>query len=79
MSNNLNLSDSINFAISSGKTPTFRYNDSTYEFSPEGLLAFISAEATPPYTIPMTDPLIKGLVWNDAGVLRVSEGPEEEE
>jgi hypothetical protein len=44
MSNLLNLSDSINFAWRSGKTPTFIYNGTTYEFSPQGLIDFLTAE-----------------------------------
>ena len=45
MSNLLNLADSVNEGFRSGKTPTFIYNDVTYSFSPDGLLAFIAANA----------------------------------
>lgn len=78
MSNNLNLSDSINFAIASGKTPTFIYNGTTYSFSPAGLLAFFTAEydaeGTLSYTIPTVDPAVAGVIWNDEGVLKSSAG-----
>lgn len=47
MSNLLNLSDSINFAIRTGRTPTFIYDNVTYSFSPQGLLDFVGANATP--------------------------------
>lgn len=47
MSNLLNLSDSINFAITTGRTPTFIYDNVTYSFSPQGLLDFVGANATP--------------------------------
>lgn len=42
MSNNLNLADSVNFAWRSGKTPTFIYEGTTYEFSPQGLVDFFT-------------------------------------
>lgn len=77
MSNLLNLSDSINFAITSGKTPTFIYNGTTYEFSPAGLIAFIVAEGglvEATFTIPTSDPGVSGEVWNDGGVLKASAG-----
>jgi hypothetical protein len=48
MSNTLNLADAINEAFRSGKTPTFIYNSTTYEFSPAGLIAFMTAEGTLP-------------------------------
>lgn len=54
MSNNLNLSDSINFAIASGKTPTFIYNGTTYEFSPAGLITFLTANGTLPASVTAT-------------------------
>lgn len=54
MSNLLNLSDSINFAIQSGKTPTFIYNGTTYEFSPAGLIAFLTAEGALPVGVTAT-------------------------
>jgi hypothetical protein len=41
----MNLADSVNFAWRSGKTPTFIYNGTTYEFSPAGLLTFLTAES----------------------------------
>lgn len=44
MSNILNLTDAINEAFKSGKTPTFIYNGTTYEFSPQGLIDFLEAE-----------------------------------
>lgn len=44
MSNLMNLADSVNFAWRSGKTPTFTYNGTTYEFSPQGLIDFLEAE-----------------------------------
>lgn len=80
MSNLLNLSDSINFAISTGKTPTFIYNGVTYEFSPQGLIDFITAQQPePPFVVPTNDPEVAGQVWNNDGVLVVSEGPSEPE
>lgn len=54
MSNNLNLADSINFAWRSGKTPTFIYNSTTYDFSPAGLIAFLTAEGTLPVGVTAT-------------------------
>ncbi len=78
MSNLLNLADSVNFAITSGKTPTFIYNGTRYEFSPQGLIDFMTAEGgfapTLPFTVPTTDPGVAGEVWNDAGVLKASAG-----
>lgn len=44
MSNLLNLTDAINEGYKSGKTPTFIYEGTVYEFSPAGLLAFMQAE-----------------------------------
>lgn len=76
MSNLLNLADSINFAKSSGKTPTFIYNGTTYEFSPEGLIDFIVAEGgfQAVLNIPTIDPGVAGEVWLDNGVLKASAG-----
>ncbi len=72
MSNLLNLSDAINEAFKTGQTPTFIYEGTTYQFSPAGLLAFISANAVG--DIPTEDPGVAGEIWNDDGVLKVSEG-----
>lgn len=44
MSNLLNLTDAINEGYRAGKTPTFVYNGTTYEFSPAGLISFMAAE-----------------------------------
>lgn len=44
MSNLLNLTDAINEGYRAGRTPTFIYNGTTYEFSPAGLITFFQAE-----------------------------------
>lgn len=54
MSNTLNLADAINEAFRSGKTPTFIYNSTVYEFSPAGLIAFMTAEGTLPVGVTAT-------------------------
>lgn len=78
MSNLLNLTDAINEGFKSGKTPTFIYEGTTYEFSPAGLIAFLTAEGgfAPEltFTVPTSDPGVAGEVWNDAGVLKASAG-----
>ncbi len=72
MSNLLNMSDSVNFSFRTGAIPTFLYDNVLYDFSPEGLLAFFSAEDALGFSIPTEEPTVGGIVWNDNGTLKVS-------
>jgi hypothetical protein len=90
MSNLLNLADSVNFAWSTGKTPTFTYNSGVYDFSPQGLIDFITIESnlvatasSPTFAtlslteLPTADPEVAGALWVDAAasfVVKVSQG-----
>lgn len=90
MSNLLNLTDAINEGFKSGKTPTFMYNGNLYEFSPQGLIDFITSESSlvveassPTFAtlslteLPEADPEVAGALWVDTAagfVVKVSQG-----
>jgi hypothetical protein len=65
------LTELINEAWKTGSPARFIYNDITYEFSPEGLIALVTSSFA---DLPTADPEVIEQLWNNLGVVTISAG-----
>lgn len=65
------LTELINESWKTGSPARSIYNDITYEFSPEGLIALVTSSFA---DLPTADPETLGQLWNNLGVVTISAG-----
>jgi len=65
------LTELINEAWKTGSPARFIYNDITYNFSPEDLIALVTNSFA---DLPIEDPEVIGQLWNNLGVVTISAG-----